>query len=195
MRIPLPLAMPLAALAALPLAAAAQDFSEGSEATSWNLYGEEKARFEAEVVDPICTLSDACETACAPGRQYALLREADGALILPLKNGQPLFTGAALELAPFCGTRVEVDGLMIENPKVGATHIYQLQRLRPLPEGDWMPANRFTRAWAEENPEAAGEGPWFRRDPRVTAEIEAEGWLGLGPEAEEAFVKDWLGVE
>ena len=39
----------LLALAASPLAA--QDFSEGSEAKSWNLYAEVPATFEAEVVD------------------------------------------------------------------------------------------------------------------------------------------------
>ncbi|MHA6325102.1 hypothetical protein [Roseivivax sp. CAU 1753] len=173
----------------------AQDFSEGSEAQSWNLYGEQKARFEAEVVDPICILTGACDDACAPGRQSALLRSADDVLVMPLKNGQPVFSGAAADLAPFCGQSVEVDGLMIENPENGATRVYQVQRIRTLPGGDWMPADRFTRDWAKANPDAAGDGPWFRRDPRVKARIAAQGWTGLGVAAEEAFVRDWLGVE
>lgn len=186
-------ALALAASVALP--AAAQDFSEGSEANAWNLWGEQKARFEAEVVDPICVLSGQCDDACAPGRQSALLRSADDALIMPLKNNQPIFTGAAADLAPYCGQQVEVDGLMIENPENGATHVYQVQRIRALPDGEWSAANRFTDDWADANPDAAGDGPWFRRDPRVNAEIAAEGYLGLGVAQEEAFVKDWLGIE
>lgn len=186
-------AMALAASLAIP--AAAQDFSEGSEANAWNLSGEQKARFEAEVVDPICVLSGQCDDACAPGRQSALLRSADDALIMPLKNSQPIFTGAAADLAPYCGQMVEVDGLMIENPDNGATHVYQVQRIRALPDGAWSAANRFTDDWAEAHPEAIGDGPWFRRDPRVNAEIAAEGYLGLGKAQEDAFVKDWLGIE
>ena len=42
------------ALIASPLAA--QDFSEGSEARSWNLYAEIPARFEAKVVDDLSVL-------------------------------------------------------------------------------------------------------------------------------------------
>ncbi|QFS84041.1 hypothetical protein FIU97_14900 [Roseivivax sp. THAF40] len=186
-------ALALAACTALP--AAAQDFSEGSEANEWGLWGEQKARFEARVVDPICVLSSQCDDACAPGRQSALLRSADDALIMPLKNNQPIFTGAAADLAPFCGQQVEVDGLMIENPENGATHVYQVQRIRALPDGEWAVANRFTDDWADAHPDAAGDGPWFRRDPRINAEIATEGYLGLGVAQEEAFLKDWLGIE
>ncbi|SIS97167.1 hypothetical protein SAMN05421759_10851 [Roseivivax lentus] len=185
----------LALAASLAAPAAAQDFSAGSEANEWGLWGEQKARFEAEVVDPICVLSGQCDDACAPGRQSALLRSADDALIMPLKNNQPIFTGAAADLAPYCGQTVEVDGLMIENPENGATHVYQVQRIRALPDGEWTPTNRFTDEWAKANPEAAGDGPWFRRDPRIRAEIAAEGYLGLGVAEEEAFLKDWLGIE
>ncbi|SFD57136.1 hypothetical protein [Roseivivax sediminis] len=183
----------MAVLASGP--ALAQDFSEGSEASEWGLFGERTARFEAEVVDPICTLSGDCAQACADGRQMALLRRADEVLVMPLKNRQTVFSGAAADLAPYCGETVEVDGLLIENPEIGATNVYMVQRIRRLPDGAWSETTRFTEAWAEANPDAAGDGPWFRRDPRIAAEIAREGWLGLGPEAEDAFLRDWLGVE
>lgn len=76
-------------LAALLLAApaAAQDFSAGSEAQSWNLYAESPARFQAVVVDPLCTLAGDCPADCGGGaRQLALLRSADKVMVLPLKN-------------------------------------------------------------------------------------------------------------
>ncbi|SLN51513.1 hypothetical protein ROJ8625_02571 [Roseivivax jejudonensis] len=185
----------LSLIAAPAVPTAAQDFSDGSEASEWGLFGEQKARFEAAVVDPLCLLAGACDQECAPGRQLALERQADGVLVMPLKNRETVFSGAVADLAPYCGETVEVDGLLIENPEIGATNVYQVQRIRRLSEEEWTETNRFTEVWARENPSVAGEGPWFRRDPRVTAEIEEEGWLGLGPEAEDAFVRDWLGVE
>ncbi|MEO1679303.1 MAG: hypothetical protein AAFU80_14215 [Pseudomonadota bacterium] len=181
----------LSLLVAAP--ASAQDFSEGSEANSWNLYAEVPARFEATVVDPLCVLAGECADDCGDGRrQLALLRTADDVLVLPLKNNQPAFTGATNELQPFCGQDVEVDGLMIDDPDIGATNIYLVQRIRSVGAEEWVTANKWTRDWAEANPDAGGQGPWFRRDPRVLAEIEAEGWLGLGPDAEREFLLDWL---
>ena len=174
-------------------AAAQQDFSEGSEAREWGLFGESKARFAATVVDPLCELAGQCDLPCAGDRQVALVREADGVMVLPLKNGQPAFTGAAVELAPYCGQRVEVDGLLIEDEFVGAVNVYLVQRILPEGADEWVRANRWTEEWAEAHPEAAGEGPWFRRDPRIAAEIAEEGWLGLGAEADAAFIADEYG--
>ncbi|GIT89658.1 hypothetical protein JANAI62_08570 [Jannaschia pagri] len=180
----------LCSLIAAPLAA--QDFSEGSEARSWNLYAEVPARFTATVTDPLCELAGQCTPDCGGGRQQlVLLREADGAMVFPLKNGQPAFTGAAVELAPFCGQTVEVDGLMIDDPEIGAVNVYLVQRIRPE-GGEWRRANQWTKDWATRHPEAAGDGPWFRRDPRVLSEIEREGYLGLGAEADAAFIADWF---
>jgi len=65
-------------LAALALPVAAQDFSEGSTAKEWGLYGEYPAFFAATVVDPLCELTGECAENCGDGRrQLALLREAD----------------------------------------------------------------------------------------------------------------------
>ncbi len=181
----------LLCLTATPLAA--QDFSAGSEARSWNLYGEQPARFEAQVVDILCTLSGSCPENCGDGRrQLGLLRTADDVLVYPNKNGQPAFTGAAAELLPFCGQQVEVDGLLITDADLGAQNIYLVQKIRAAGSEDWLKANRWTKDWAKANPDAKGKGPWFRRDPRVLAEIEKEGYLGLGQDVDAPFIKEWF---
>ena len=180
----------IAAIAASPLAA--QDFSEGSTAKSWNLFGEIPGFFEAKVVDPLCELTGNCPDNCGDGtRQLALLRTADNVMVLPLKNNQPAFTGAANELQPFCGQQVEVDGLLIEDDFLGATNVYQIQKIRAAGTEEWVKASKWTKDWAKAHPEAKGKGPWFRRDPRVKAEIEAEGYLGLGGD-ETQFITEWL---
>ena len=185
----------LALLLAAP--AAAQDefdpyaFEEGSEAKPWNLYAEVPARFEARVVDILCELSGDCPEDCGGGeRQLGLLREADGQLVFPNKNGQPAFTGAAVELQPFCGLDVEVDGLLLDDPDLGARNVYLLQQIREAGAEEWTEANRWTEVWAENHPDATGEGPWFRRDPRVEAAIAEEGYLGLGLGEEAAFLEE-----
>lgn len=123
----------LSALFAVPYTAAAQDFSVGSEAASWNLYAEQPARFEAKVVDILCEITADCPADCGAGkRQLGLLRAADNALVYPNKNGQPVFSGAASDLLPYCGEMVEVDGLMLTDPDIGAANIYQLQKIRAV---------------------------------------------------------------
>ncbi|MEL6586420.1 MAG: hypothetical protein AAFY65_10225 [Pseudomonadota bacterium] len=177
--------------------AVAQDFSEGSEARTWNLFAEEPARFTATVTDPLCELSGQCAENCGNGtRQLVLLREADGVMVFPLKNGQPAFTGAVNELAPFCGQSIEVDGLMLNDPEIGAQNVYLIQRLKPEGE-EWRRANQWTKDWAAENPGAtrpngSEKGPWFRRDARIQAIIDEQGYLGLGPEVDQAFFEEWF---
>ncbi len=180
--------------AAVP-AAAQQDFSAGSEAQSWGLFGEASARFEARVTDVVCALTDDCPADCGGGdRQMALLRTADDALVLATKNGQPIFSGATFDLAAFCGQTVEVDGLLVGDPEITpglGAQLYQVQKIRPAGAADWTDANRFSDAWAARNPDAAGEGPWFRRDPAVNRQIETEGHLGLGLAVDRAFIEEW----
>jgi hypothetical protein len=192
-------------LAAAPAAAqdgaerdpAAPDFAARSAAQSWGLAGEEKARFEATVVDILCSLTGDCPADCGGGtRQLGLLRHADDRLILPLKNAQPVFSGAALDLLPWCGARVEVDGLLVGRPEMTPVKYYQVQRIRAAGAGPeaWQPATRFTEGWAARHPEAAAaEGPWFRKDPRIRAEIARRGYLGLGPAADRRFIAEEYG--
>jgi len=182
----------IAALAlAIPSVGAAQDidFSATSEARSWNLAFEVPARFEATVVDLLCEVAGDCANECANGRQMGLLRAADDQLVYPNKNGQPNFAGASVELRPYCGQMVEVDGLMIEDEFIGANNVYLVQRILPEGAAEWVSANSFSRVWAEENPDHGGSGPWFRRDPRVLALLQAEdrGYLGIGLSQVEAW--------
>ncbi len=181
---------PLFALAfAAPLMA--QDFSANSEAKTWDLYAEVPARFDAKVVDLLCELTGDCPEDCGAGkRQMGLLRSADNVLVLAMKNNQPAFTGAAVELAPFCNQMVTVDGLLIDDPDLGAKNLYLVQMIKSDGSDDWVKANKWTKVWAEANPDAAGKGPWFRRDPRVKAEIARDGYLGLGQETDAAFIKE-----
>ncbi len=182
-----------AALALLAAPLAAQDFSEGSTAKEWGLYGESPAFFAATVVDPLCELTGDCPDNCGDGRrQLALLRTVDDVMVLPMKNSQPAFTGAANEMLPFCGQAVEVDGLLVTDEELGAQNVYLLQKIRAEGSSDWIKANKWTKEWAARHPEAKGKGPWFRRDPRIKAEIEREGWLGLGLEADAAFLEEWF---
>ncbi len=176
-------------LAAAPLAA--QDFSEGSEARSWNLYAEVPAKFEAKVVDLVCEFSGDCPTDCGAGkRQLGLVRTADDVLVLPMKNSQPAFTGAAVELQPFCGQTITVDGLMIDDPELGANNVYLVQSILAPGMEKKIKANQWTKAWAKEHPEAKGKGPWFRRDPAVKEIIATEGYLGLGLDVDETFIAE-----
>ncbi|MEM7523885.1 MAG: hypothetical protein AAF360_09055 [Pseudomonadota bacterium] len=186
----------LAALVALsPIAAAplsAADFAANSEAKEWGLRGEQKARFTAKVVDILCELGGDCAANCGDNRrQLGLLREADGALVFPLKNRQAAFTGAATDLYPFCGKDVEVDGVTIVDEDVpGAPMFYMVQLIKETGAEKWTKTSRWTKEWAKANPEQKGvKGPWFRRDPRIKAAIAKDGYLGLGEEADKAFIE------
>ncbi len=179
---------------AFATAATAQDFSANSEANGWGLASEQKARFEATVVDILCELAGDCVDDCGNGdRQLGLLRSADDVLVLAAKNTQPIFTGAAQDLAPYCNQLVEVDGLLIGPADLTAMPVYQVQVIRPVGESEWSKANRWTEAWTAANPEAAGlDGPWFRNDPRVNALIARDGFLGLGEAVDAAFIEEWF---
>lgn len=183
----------LAAMMAIALAPPllAQDFSAGSEAKSWNLYAEAPARFEATVIDVLCDLTGDCPANCGDGhRQLGLLRKADEVLVLPSKNAAQVFAGAANELQPFCGRLVEVDGLMLDDPDIGAQNIYLVQRIRDVGAPEWTPANRWVEDWQARNPDATGKGPWFRRDPRIAARIATDGYFGLGLDKDKELISD-----
>lgn len=168
----------------------AQGFSEGSAARSWNLYAEVPARFEAQVVDILCDLSGNCPANCGDGtRQLGLLRTADDVMVLPLKNSQPAFTGAATDLLPYCGQTVVVDGLLIEDEDLNARNIYLLQTVTTA-DGTTSKANNWTKEWSKANPDAKGKGPWFRRDPRIKDIIAREGYLGLGLDTDAEYIAE-----
>ncbi len=182
----------LAAFALLSAPASAQDFSANSEAKSWNLYAEVPARFEAKVVDIMCELAGDCPSDCGSGtRQLGLIRTSDNVMVLAMKNSQAAFSGAAVDLAPYCQQTVELDGLLIDDPDLSVSNIYLVQRVKTA-DGEWAKANQFTKKWSVANPEAKGKGPWFRRDPRIKDAIASKGYLGLGLETDEAFITEYF---
>jgi len=169
-------------------------YSKDSQAKSWSLFGEEKARFEAKVTDALCALTGDCPSDCGAGeRPMAVIRKADDVMLLVNKSGAPNFTGANFRLAEFCGKDVEVDGLLVGDPDltpgIGAK-VYQVQLLREIGSEDWIKTNAFVPAWKKRYPEAAGKGPWFKRDPNVKAEIAANGYFGLGAEADKVWLEE-----
>jgi len=158
--------------------------AEESQARSWNLNNQEMARFEARVVDILCELSGDCPAECGGGERQLGLVDGDGRLVIAAKNGQPIFTGAAEDLLPYCGKQVEVDGLFtgIDDSPV---RIYQIQLIREVGTGEFAKTNRWTKVWNADNPDLKEiKGPWFRKEPRINALIARDGYLGLGPEVD-----------
>lgn len=156
------------AVALLPIAA-----FPAAAAQKWGIDGEMIAQFEAKVVDMLCELSGDCPEACGEGtRQLGLLRD-DGRLLLAVKSNT-IFAGATLDLLPFCGDRVEVDGLVISHP---AMVIYMVQRLRAPSASDWIRATAFAEDWQARN-EQPDAKRWFRRDPMANEVIGIFGKIG-----------------
>lgn len=182
------LSMLIAAFATMTMSSTVS--AEESMARSWGLVGEEKARFEAKVVDLPCAITGDCPADCGAGtRPLGLVRD-DGRLVVVAKNIQAIFSGAVEDLIPFCGKRVEVDGLMVGE---GATRIYQVQYVRDIEAGgEFQRTKRWSKVWNERYPDLKKKkGPWFRKDPRVNALIERDGYLGLGLEADKKFIAEW----
>ncbi|MCB2011887.1 MAG: hypothetical protein KDF64_15045 [Geminicoccaceae bacterium] len=160
-----------------------------SNARSWGLSEEQPAVIRGRVVDIFCEIAGECPDDCGGGgRQLGLLTE-DGRLVAVAKNGQPLFNGAIADLLPYCGVDVEADGLMTGN---GTTRYFQVQLIREQGASRWNKATLWTEMRARsEPPLIPGEGPWFRRDPRILGRIERDGYLGLGKEVDDTFIAEW----
>lgn len=162
--------------------ALAEDFSSGSQAKEFGLTEETKAMFSGKVVDIACELTGDCVDACGNGnRNLGIIRDADNKLVMVLKNAQFAFNGPAYDLVAFCNKEVDVDGLMVGDPEYYNTQFYMVQFIREKGAAQWTKANRWTAGWKARNPDVAeGKGPWYRRDPRVQKQIDADGYFGLG---------------
>lgn len=188
--------LPVLLLAACALAASAgsslsQDFSAGSNAKTFGLSGEKKATFSGKVVDILCELSGDCPGNCGDGkRNLGIVRAADNALVMVSKNAQFEFNGAADDLLPYCNKNVDVDGLLIGDDPGVKSKIYMVQFIRESGQTKWNEAVLWTDAWKKRNPDASGEGPWYRRDPRVKKQIETDGYLGLGLEVDKKWIAE-----
>lgn len=168
--------------------AQAQEASE-SQANSWGLAGEELAVLRGTVVDSLCELGGDCPPDCGGGaRQLGILTEG-GELVLVTKNGQPLFNGAVPDLLPYCGENVVADGLFAGH---GGVKMYQIQLIRTADAEEFSKTDRWTEVWNEDHPDLAEQpGRWYRKDPRVLQRVEEQGYLGLGTEADQAFIAEW----
>lgn len=169
-------------------------YSANSQAKSWSLFGEEKARFEARVTDALCELTGDCPDDCGGGeRPMVVIRKDDNKMLIVNKGGAPNFTGANYRLSEYCGQDVEVDGLLVGDPDltpgIGAK-VYQVQLIRAIGSDEWVKTNLYTKQWAKKYPEAKGKGPWFKRDPNVKAEIAKTGYFGLGLEADKKWFEE-----
>lgn len=173
------------AVASLPFHAIAEDGA--SNAKSWNLTGESKAKFSGKIVDILCEISGKCADNCRGGSHQLGLLTADGKLIPVMKNGQGSFNGGVVDLLPYCGKTIEVDGLFAgeDIPE----KLYQVQLIK-AEGGEWAKANKHTKEWKKQFPNAGGKGPWFRRDPRVLSQLEKDGYLGLGDGADKKFIAE-----
>ncbi len=173
----------------LAICPAHADDSANSKAKSWNLSGQEKARFEATVVDILCELSGDCPANCGDGGRVLGLKRTDGTLVLVNKNVQPIFSGAISDLLPYCNKQVEVDGLFagFDETKPKA---YQVQLIREKGEGEFKRTTLWSKQWNAANPDLkAIKGPWFRKEPRIQAIIARDGYLGLGPEVDKEVME------
>jgi len=170
----------------------AADFSKGSKAKEFGLNEAVQSTFSAKVVDLPCEVAGDCTDNCGGGsRQLGLVRDADNRLISVLKNGQFQFNGPAEDLLLYCNQKVDVDGIMIGDPEEHNTQFYMVQFIKAEGAAEWNKANKWTKKWKERNPDVAeGKGPWFRRDPRVVKQIEANGYFGLGKEADIKYAKE-----
>ena len=159
-------------------------------ANSWNLTGEEIARFDAKVVDILCELTGDCAENCGDGRRQLGLLTDDNVLILADKNMAP-FAGAVDELIGFCQQKVTVDGLFTENRGL---RLFAVQFVKPAgEEGNWSRASKFLDNWAVANgvdPASKAKNAWFKKDPRVVSLIEEKGFLGLGAEADQQYLSE-----
>ncbi|MET4807566.1 hypothetical protein [Limibacillus sp. MBR-115] len=180
-------------IAALTITAVYGFSGPSMAANEWGLTNEEVVRFDGTVVDVLATLTGEPSSDCGGGHRQIGILKVDGALVLTGKNSLN-FTGTTHELAEFCGQEVTVDGLMTGH---SGTTFMVVQFVRPK-GGEWRSTKRsigqWSKAgWAEANGYKA-DGPesnrWFDNDKRILEALGKDGFLGVGKEADEAFLKE-----
>lgn len=179
----------VAALTAMSANLSSSAQAEESQARDWGLTNAELKRVDGTVVDVRCELAGDCPNNCGDGNRQLGIVDGDGKLYLAGKNNQTSFNGAVEDLLPYCGQAVEADGVVAGHS--GVT-IYHVQLIRPAGSEEWSKTTRWTKQWNAKNPELKEiKGPWFRKDPRITSRIEANGYFGLGKEVDQAYIDEW----
>jgi hypothetical protein len=141
-------------------------------ADPWGLANEKVATFRAKVVDALCGVTGDCPKDCGAGKRQLALLMADGTLRLAVKGAFD-FAGPVSDLAPYCGREIEVDGLLIEDPRIPMMFV---QQVRVNSADPWIPADGFGRQWSA----AHGDNQdWVRKDPTVRQIIAKDGVFGI----------------
>lgn len=125
-----------------------------------------------QVVDILCELTGNCPKNCGEGKRVLGLKTADNTIYL-ISKGTPIFANANESVLPFCAKDIDVDGLMIKNPKMPLLYI---QKFRAKGAGEFKDADGFDAAWKAANGEA---DEWFRKDPLVVEQVSKNGPLGI----------------
>jgi hypothetical protein len=160
-----------AALAALPFAFAPP---AAHAAELWGLEHESIATYQAKVVDLLCTVAGSCPPDCGGGRRQLGLLTAEGTLRAAVKASSD-FAGPVLDLQPWCGKTITVDGLLVENPRMTMMFV---QRLREKDDQPWITTDGFLHDFAARYGNGNADD-WVRKHPQVKAIIAADGVFGI----------------
>lgn len=141
-------------------------------ADPWGLANEKVATFRAKVVDALCGVTGDCPKDCGAGRRQMALLTQDGTLRLAVKGAFD-FAGPVTDLVPYCGREIEVDGLLIEDPRIPMMFV---QQVRVNPGDPWIPTDSFGREWSAKH---GDNQDWVRKDPTVREIIAKDGVFGI----------------
>ncbi|MFO1148990.1 MAG: hypothetical protein U1E62_11505 [Alsobacter sp.] len=163
-----------ALLAGLSLLSFALVAPAGRAAELWGLEHESIATYQAKVVDLLCTVAGSCVPECGGGKRQLGLLTADGRLRAAVKASSD-FAGPVLDLQPYCGKTITVDGLLVENPRMTMMFV---QRLRETDDQPWVTTDGFLHAFASRFGNGNADD-WVRKHPEVKAIIAADGVFGI----------------
>jgi hypothetical protein len=140
----------------------------------WGLQNESIATYRAEVVDLLCVVGGSCPPACGAGKRQLGLLTQDGKLRAAVKASSD-FAGPVMDLLPYCGRTIEVDGLLVENPLMTMMFV---QRLREKDDQTWVTTDGFLHDFAARHGNGNSDD-WVRKHPEAKAIIAADGVFGI----------------
>jgi hypothetical protein len=124
------------------------------------------------IVDLVCDLTGSCPANCGAGKRQLGVKLADGSL-LPIVKGATIFANGVETILPYCGKTIILDGLLVENPKM---RVYDAQRIKENAAAPWRSTEDFE---VQFQLKYGKTDEWYRKEPRVAAEIAETGKLGI----------------
>ena len=124
------------------------------------------------IVDVVCELTGSCPANCGAGKRQLGVKTADGALT-PIVKGVTIFANSIDTILPSCGKTLMLDGLLIDNPQM---RVYHAQRVKENLGDTWRMTDDFDALFQQK---FGKTDEWFRKEPRVAAEIADTGALGI----------------